>query len=112
MLGLPGHDERIANSRTTTRNTGRAAIPILGFQLGPNSVRRTERAVLGQGGGTCTRLAPADSGRLASAGRGRAMVVEMDERPAALAVVESEEDAGSEEQMWKSYVYDIKAVLL
>jgi mannonate dehydratase len=49
MLGLPGTDEQIENCRYTTRDVGRAGIPILGYHWMPSHAWRTEPSAATRG---------------------------------------------------------------
>ena len=89
MLGLPGRDEQIENYCETVRNLGRAGIDTLGFHWMPNGVWRTSFTTLGRGGARVSSFdldlvqdAPLTHGRVFS-----------------------------EDEMWASYEYFLRAVL-
>ena len=89
MLGLPGRDEQIEHMATTIRNMGRAGISILGYNWMPNGVWRTSRTTPGRGGAQVTsfdlalaRSAPLSHGRVYT-----------------------------DEELWASYEYFIRALL-
>ena len=111
MLGIEGRDQQIEHYRTTIRNVGRAGIPTLGFHFMPNSVWRTERFAPGRGGAGCTKFDMAEVDRAAGPDGIRGFVAKADERKEALAVMDTEEEIVSEDQMWENYAYFIKAVL-
>lgn len=110
MLGLDGRDEQIEHYRATIRNLGEAGIPILGFHWMPNSVWRTSRTAPGRGGALVTAFDMAiaqQSGNDLS----RSFVAKADERIDRIAVLEREDEAVSEAQMWENYAYFVKAVM-
>lgn len=110
MLGLPGRDEQIENYQTTIRNVGRAGIPILGYHWMPNSVWRTSVSAPGRGGARVTAFDMAAVERAGSQAL-RTFVAKTDERMAALAVAEGDEEIIDEDRMWANYEYFMRAVL-
>jgi mannonate dehydratase len=89
MLGAPERDEQIEHMATTIRNMGRAGITILGYNWMPNGVWRTSRTTPGRGGATVTSFdmelaanAPLSHGR-----------------------------EYSQEEMWASYEYFLRAIV-
>jgi len=89
MLGAPGRDEQIEHIATTIRNMGRAGIPILGYNWMPNGVWRTSRTTRGRGG---------------------ARVTSFDMELAANAPLSHGREY-SEEEMWASYEYFLRAIV-
>ena len=87
MLGLPGRDEQIESYQATIRNMGAAGIPILGFHWMPSGVWRTSRTTPDRG----------------------AQVTSFDYEQAKDAPL-SHERVYSEDEMWASYTYFIRAV--
>ena len=89
MLGLPGRDEQIEHMQNTVRNMGEAGIPIFGYNWMPNSVWRTSRETLGRGGAFVTSF-DYDLAKDKPLTHGRVY---------------------TEEEMWDSYTYFIKAMI-
>jgi mannonate dehydratase len=115
MLGLPGRDEEIDNVIETIKNIGRAGIAVLGFNWLPTSVWRTELSPTGRGGAIVSGfdLAVADD----PSRKSEIYIARRDRR------VEDQKDswsrgelfgmdvARSDEDMWESYEYFVRAVV-
>lgn len=110
MLGLPGRDEQIEHYQETIRNVGRAGIPILGYHFMPNSVWRTSRAAPGRGGVHVTAFDMAQVEHTPPAEM-HEFVAKRDERRAAIAMVEPDEEVVDEAEMWRNYEYFMAAVI-
>ncbi|MDP3062440.1 MAG: mannonate dehydratase [Chloroflexota bacterium] len=89
MLGLPGRDQQIENWCKTLRNTGKAGIPILGYNFMALSVWRTSRLTLGRGNARVTSY----------------------NHDLVKGLPSTEWGEISDEQMWSNYSYFLKAVL-
>ncbi len=115
MLGQPGRDEEIENVAATIANMGKAGIGLLGFNWMPNSVWRTDLSPAGRGGAVVSAF---DLGLVDERTRvGKILVARRDRR------VEDQKDswsagatfdlgaARSDEDMWASYEYFVKALV-